>query len=202
MAGARRKKCSICGEMIDDENEVVKYKNGYAHRKCFNLAITITVREKKENLVEAKQKKSKTADTPKPQKELKMGLSEAEYADKRKLCDYIRNATKEDVSVATYALIEDYKKKYQISYSEMYADLYWYFELCGHEVEGDLIIGVVPRCHTQAQKYYKSIERSNAACQENLKNLPEMYKETNAAVSTERRTVRPQIDIAAIGGDE
>lgn len=205
MAGAKRPKCSICKETIESDDDIVKYKHTLVHRKCFNIAITVTVSEKKEDLIEAKEGKKKTKTDkpkPKPQKELKMGLSEEEYADKRKLCDYIRNITKEDVSVATYALIEDYKKKYQISYQEMYADLYWYFELCNHDVEGDLVIAVVPRCHTEAQKYYKSIERSNASCQKNLKKLPEMYQEKTVAISNERRTTKPQIDIATIGGDE
>lgn len=208
MAGKKfQRKCLICDEWIEDIREteiVVPYKKGYVHRKCFDLAMKVIVKEKTVNLAEAKRKESPTKSSttkPKPQKELKDGLSEEEYAEKRKLCNYIRELTKEDLSVATYTLIEEYKKKYQISYQEMYADLYWYFELCEHAVEGDRVIAMVPRCHTEAQKYYKSIERSNSSCQENLENLPHMYKETTAAISNERRSVKPQIDIAAIGGD-
>jgi hypothetical protein len=200
MAGRKgQRKCKICGEWISESEEKVEYKNGFVHRKCFNLAMKVVIREKKDTLSETKNKASNVK--PKPQKELKDGLSEEEYAEKRKLCDYIREITKEDVSVVTYSLIEEYKKKYKISYQEMYSDLYWYFELCGHEVESDRVIAIVPKCHTEAQKYYKSIEQSNASCQENLEKLPQMYKETSAAVSNTRRNVVPQIDIAAIGGD-
>lgn len=200
MAGRKgQRKCAICGGWIKDvEQESVQYKNRCVHRQCYAIAMKTVITEKKDTLAT---KKKAVATKPKPQKELKDGLSEEEYAEKKKLCDYIRELTKEDISVATYTLMEEYKKKYQISYQEMYADLYWYFELCDHVVEGDRVIAIVPRCHTEAQKYYKSIERSNTSCQENLDNLPQMYKETTAAVSEERRTIKPQIDIAAIGGD-
>ena len=195
MAGNKRK-CKICGEWIEDNDDSVKYKNGYAHTNCFNIAMKVTVTQKKETL----QLKKKTV-SKKPQKELKDGLSEEEYNEKRNLCDYIRHLIKDDVSVATYKLIEDYKKKYNISYKEMYDDLYWYFELCNHNVEGDLVIAIVPMCHTEAQKYYTSINAANASCQKYLNKLPNMYKETTAPVSERRNKKLPQIDIGAIGGD-
>ena len=73
MAGGRRK-CKICGEWIEDNNDSVKYKNGYAHTHCFDIAMKVTVSNKKESL----QSKKKTT-SKKPQKELKDGLSEEEY---------------------------------------------------------------------------------------------------------------------------
>lgn len=195
MAG--RRKCQICKEWIQDDEESIKYKTGYAHRKCFNVAMKLVTTEKKTKLASAKKKEA-----PKPQKELKDGLSEEEYREKCKLCDYIRELTQEDLSVATYKLIEDYKKKYKISYTEMYQDLQWYFDLCGNAVEGDRVIAMVPLCHTEAQKYYLSIEKANVSCQENLKNLPTMYKSRRAVMSDIRRTPVDQIDISALGGDE
>lgn len=191
-----RRKCKICNEWIEDNADSISYKNGYVHKQCFNIAMKVTTTEKKESL----SKKSKVK-TPKPQKELKEGLSEEEYQDKKKLCDYIRELTREDISVATYKLIEDYKKKYKITYEQMYSDLYWYFDICNHAVEGDMVIGIVPMCHTEAQKYYESIRQSNASCQANLEKLPNMYKKSWAVTSTENRSKPVQIDIAAIGGD-
>lgn len=200
MAGkSGRRKCKICDGWIEIGDESVEYKNGHAHRTCFNIAMKVAVTEKKETLATTVNKKKVKA--AKPQKELKDGLSEEEYKDKCNLCDYVRNLIKEDLSVKIYKLIEDYKKKYSISYQEMYKDLFWYFEIQEHEIDGD-IVGIIPYCHSEAQKYYQSIERANASCQENLKKLPNMYKETTAAISNERQSKVQEINIAAIGGDE
>lgn len=195
MAGAKRK-CKICGEWIEDKNDSVKYKTGYAHTKCFNIAMKAVVDVKKSNLTQMKKTTKKTV---RPQKELKEDLSEEEFKDKKRLCDYIRELIKEDISVATYHLMEEYKKKYKITYKEMYDDLYWYFNICNHEVEGEKVIAMVPWCHTDAQKYYASIEKSNASCQKHLKELPNMYKETIALVSKKREKREENIDISTIG---
>lgn len=197
MAG--RRKCKICNEWIEDNSDSVVYKNGYAHRNCFNIAMRVTVTEKKESLT-----KKKTQPVKK-QKELKEGLSEEEFQQKKKLCDYIRYLTKEDISVVTYKLMEDYKKKYGITYQQMYDDLYWFFDICNHEVTGSTVIGVVPNCHTEAQKYYASIQRANASCQAKLDQLPDMYKVAHVTTGvTGRRSAPEQIDISSIGagGDQ
>ena len=146
MAGGRRK-CKICGEWIEDNNDSVKYKNGYAHRNCFNVAMKVVVTEKKEKLSKEKQEPKRKA-----QKVLKEGLSEEEYREKVELCEYIKQLTHEELSVATYKLIEDYKKKYKISYREMKEDLFWYFEIQEKPIEGEMIIGIIPIFHTTAQR--------------------------------------------------
>lgn len=197
MAG-RQRKCKICGEWITDNNDSLKYKNGYAHKGCFNIAMKVTVSNKKEAL----RTKKKTTSATKPQKELKDGLSEEEYKDKCMLCDYIRSLTHEDVTVVTYKLIEDYKRDYGITYREMYDDLYWYFCLCNNDVKSDKVIGMVPYCHSDAQRYYRSIQKSNVSCREHLNNLSEMYKETSAPVSDRRGESYPQIDIEAFLGED
>ena len=83
----------------------------------------------------------------------------------------------------------------------MYADLYWYFEITNHSVDGGMVIGIVPMCHTEAQKYYEAIKQANISCQANVEKLPNMYKKTRAVTSTGNRNKPEQIDIAAIGGD-
>lgn len=192
-----KRKCQICGEWIEDNADSVVYKKGYAHRNCFNVAMKVITSEKKETLASKKIKQQ-----PKPQKELKEGLSEEEYREKKALCDYIRCLISEDISVVNYKLMEDYKKKYNISFREMHDDLKWYFDLLGHEVSGDTIVAIIPSIHTEAQKYYLSIQQSNKSCQENISKLPQMYKEKQAVASNERRGKIPQIDLAAIGGEK
>lgn len=197
MARGGKRKCKICGEWIENNNDSVSYKKGYAHEHCFNIAMKAVVEVKKKEIAQ----QSKSAKAPKPQKELKEGLTEEEYREKQQLCNYMRNLIKEDLPIAAYQLMEDYKKKYKISYKEMHEDLQWYFELGDHSVEGDLVIAVVPRCHTEAQKYYDSIRIANASCREHLKELPNMYKETVATASGKRELKQNQIDISAIGSE-
>lgn len=192
------RRCKICGEPVGISEESIPYKRGVAHRKCFDLSMKIITSNKKENLsCEKKKKVSK----PKPQVELKEGLTEEEYQEKRKLCDYIRELTKEDLSVATYKLMDDYKKKYKISYTEMYDDLKWYFDFCDHDVDGERVIAMVPLCHTEAQRYYKSVKETNALIMENLKELPDMYQTKRAVVSKRKQSLK-EIDISTLGGDE
>lgn len=196
MAGGRRK-CKICGEWIEDNNDSVKYKNGYAHRNCFNVAMKVVVTEKKEKLSKEKQEPKRKA-----QKVLKEGLSEEEYREKVELCEYIKQLTHEELSVATYKLIEDYKKKYKISYREMKEDLFWYFEIQEKPVEGEMIIGIIPIFHTTAQNNLQEIKASQNSFSENLKNIPRMYQEKSRAMSKGRPEKVFQIDIAEIGGDK
>ena len=196
MAGGRRK-CKICGEWIEDNNDSVKYKNGYAHRNCFNVAMKVVVTEKKEKLSKEKQEPKR-----KVQKVLKEGLSEEEYGEKVELCEYIKQLTHEELSVATYKLIEDYKKKYKISYREMKEDLFWYFEIQEKPIEGEMIIGIIPIFHTTAQKNLQEIKASQNSFSENLKNIPRMYQEKSRAMSKGRPEKVFQIDIAGIGGDK
>jgi len=198
MAGAGKRKCKICDRWIDDNSKSLKYKTGYAHIECFNIAIKVANTEKKEGLQSKKKTKTPIA---KPQKELKDGLSEEEYSDKKQLCDYIRSLIKEDLSVKIYKLMDDYKKKYKISYKQIYEDLYWYFDITDHTIDGD-VIGIVPYCHTEAQKYYESIARAQTSCQEHLNGLSEMYKEVVAVAPAVKQPIKPQIDLATLGKDD
>lgn len=193
MAG-RKRKCQICGEWIEDNTKSTPYKNGYAHTECFNVYLKVTTVEKKENL-QKKVGKPKT----KPQKELKDGMSEEEYQEKKKLCDYIRSLTHEDLPVQTYQLMKNYKKEYKISYKEMHDDLVWYFEIQNHSVDGDVVIGIVPHCHSEAQRYYSNIERSQNSCQSHLNELPSMYKEKKIVSSFDKKVKKPQIDMTIFG---
>lgn len=192
------RKCKICGEPVGASEESIPYKRGIAHRKCFDLSMKIITNNKKDSISSEKKKKVSKS---KPHVELKEGLTEEEYQEKRKLCDYIRELTKEDLSVATYKLMDDYKKKYKISYAEMYDDLKWYFDFCDHDVDGERVIAMVPLCHTEAQKYYKSVRETNALIIENLKELPDMYQTKRAVVSKRKQSLK-EIDISTLGGDE
>lgn len=189
-----KRKCQICGEFIEHEEEWVPYKNRYAHAECFNLAMKMATQGKKEKLQEMKHPAAKA---PKKQKELKDGLAEDEYQEKVQLCDYIRSLIHEDLSPKVYKLMEDYYKKYKISYSEMLTDLKWYFEELENPVAGD-VIGIVPYIHGDAQKYYADIKRAQEDCKTKMDQITEMYQEKTMRIQflNERRI--KQIDLNSL----
>lgn len=186
-----RRKCKICGNWIEDNSDSVPYKSGYAHTKCFNLAIKIVTTEKSKKL------QNKTT-KPKPQKELKEGLTEEEYQDKKRLCDYIRKQTDADVTIKAYKLMEDYIKKYKITHKQMLQDLKYYFEITGHPVDGDLI-GIIPYIHDEAQKYYTDIDTMQNNCKEKIKELNDFYPEVSVQILKTESKTQPQIDISSLG---
>ena len=187
----RKRKCRICGEWIEDNSDSVPYKKGYCHTKCFNVAMkVVTVEKSKEVATKAK--------TQKPQKELKDGLSEEEFNQKKQLCDYLRGLTGKDLPVKTYKLIEDYQKKYKMTFSQIEEDLRYFYGVKENEVEGDAI-GIVPYIHTEAQEYYESLHDAYASYKE-AGNIPDMFSDEKIKVSVDLVVEKPQIDLSKIGG--
>ena len=188
-----KRKCVICGEFIENNDESIPYKKRYAHINCFNVAMKVVTTEKNKKTT-TNNKTSKK----KPQKELKEGLTEEEYQEKTKLCDYIREKTKSDLTVKIYKLIEDYKKKYKLSYHDMYMTLYWYFSIKGNPVEGDMV-GIIPYTYDEAKKSMEKLQSVQEDCEKKLDKIQELYpnKTISSPVIGERKI--DQIDISKIG---
>lgn len=197
MGSGRKRKCKICGNWIEDNNDSIPYKNGYCHKNCFNVAMKVVTTEKRNRVSE---KISSAKSSSKPQKELKEGLTEEEFQQKKDLCNYLRELTKKDLPVKTYKLIDDYRKKYKISFKEMKDDLVYFFEIRGNVVDGDAI-GIIPYCHTEAQDYYKEQKEQISSCEFQIKDLPYMYKDKEIKVVVNTKVDKPQISIEKIGGD-
>lgn len=189
-----KRKCVICGKYIENNEDSVPYKNRYAHTNCFNIAIKVATTNKTEKA------KSKAAPVSKPnaQKELKEGLSEEEYQEKKKLCDYIREQTKKDLTIKIYKLIEDYKKKYKLSYEDMYRTLYWYFTTQGHPVEGDMV-GIIPYAYDEAKTSTEKIQELQKDCQNKMAHMQEFYPDKTISSPIIGGRKIDQIDISKIG---
>lgn len=187
------KKCVICNEPIADEKGV-PYKGRFAHQKCFNIAIKTLQKDKTDKVVEkAKKTNRKVA---KPKTELKEALSEEEYAKKKHYFDYLRTLViDEELSAKTYALTDDYIKKYGFTYDSMYWTLYYLHEIIEKDLVGD-VVGLVPYYHTEAQRYFESIQRVEEA-NKNM-DITQMYKEKVIKVQPRKRKIK-QIDIESIG---
>ena len=190
-----KRKCAICGEWIDDNSESVPYKKRYAHLKCFNVAMQVVVSEKSRG--EKTSVKTKEVKT-RPQKEVKAGLSEEEYLEKKQLCDYLRKCLNTDITIKIYKLMEDYIKKYKVSYHEIYETLYWYYSIENNPVQGDMI-GIFPYIYDEAKKKMAVIENAQKDCTGKINDMQKMYQEKVLTAPDIRERVIEQIDISKIG---
>lgn len=197
MAG-RIRKCRLCGNPIENNEQSVPYKNGYAHKNCFDTTIKKITQDKKEKLATKKPDRGQKSLKPaKPQKELKEGLSEEEFAEKKQLCSYIRELINEDLSVKIYKLMDDYRKKYKFTFNDMYMDLKYYFEVKENPIEGDAI-GIVPYIHDEAQKYYINLKNVQEDCEGKMDSLPSMYQEKRITISAGSKRKVKQIEMSEI----
>lgn len=189
-----KRKCVICGEYIENNDESVPYKKRYAHVNCFNVAMKIVTTDKN------KKTTANTTASPKkkPQKELKEGLTEEEYQDKTKLCDYIKEKTQNDLTVKIYKLIDDYKKKYKLTYKDMYMTLYWYFSIRGNPIGGDMV-GIIPYTYDEAKRNMQKLQETQEDCESKIKKIQEFYPNKTISSPVVGERVIDQIDISKIG---
>lgn len=189
-----KRKCAICGEWIEDNSDSVPYKKRYAHLNCFNVAMKVVTTEKKPKSVKTTQKSDKKT----PQKEVKTGLTEKEYQEKKELCDFIREKTNADITIKIYKLIDDYIKKYKVTYKDIYEALYWYFSIENNEIKGDMI-GIFPYIYDEAKNAMDNIRSAQKNCQEKLEIMENMYPEKALQFPNVEDRVIDQIDISKIG---
>ena len=191
-----KRKCRICGEWIEPSEEYVPYASGsvrgFAHQTCFDKEMKQLLTSKKKKSVKSSKKASDKA-----AKELKDGLSDEEYKEKQKLCDYIRQLINDDLSPKIYTLIEYYKKKFSVSYAEIRDTLYWYYELKENPVEGDAI-GIFPYEYTNAMQYLHSIEQTEKH-NEQIHNVSNLYPVKTIRISPTPIPQKKMIDIENIG---
>lgn len=190
-----KRKCAICGKWIEDNNESVPYKKRYAHLNCFNVAMKVVTTEKSK-----KSKKEKTLEkNNKPiQKEIKTGLTEEEYQQKKRLCDFLRQKTKQDITIKIYKLIDDYIKKYKVTYEEIYETLYWYYVIEENNIQGDMI-GIFPYIYDEAKSKIENIKNAQKDCHDKIKSMSTMYPEKTLKLPKVERRFLDQIDISKIG---
>ena len=193
-----KRKCTICGEWIENNSQSIPYKGKWSHEKCFQIAMKTIKKDKDEKLAEKTKSKSKTKSTPKPRAELKDAVSEEEYADKKQYYQYLRELINEELSAKVYALSDQYVSRYNFTFKEMYHTLVYLHEIVEKELVGD-IVGLIPYYHDQAKDYYKSIEQVEEANKDI--DISKMYKEKVIRIQPKKRIVK-QIDIESIGKGE
>lgn len=191
---ARQKKCVICNELIVDE-EGVPYKGRFAHQKCFNNAIK-TLQQDKSKQIDKVAEKKKVGRKARPKAELKEALSEEEYEKKQKYYKYLRQIVGNDeLSAKTYALTEDYIRRYEFTYETMQQTLVYLHEIIEKDLVGD-VVGLIPYYYSEAMQYYDAISKV-VELNEGI-DISQMYKEKTIIVQPKRRRIK-QIDIESIG---
>lgn len=189
----RPRKCVICNESIGADEVSVPYKNRYAHQRCFNVAMKTLQKNKKEKLNKNSSDKKKKA---KPAVELKDGVTEEEYQEKKKYYTYLRKLIDGDLSAKIYAVSEDYIKRYGFTWESMYSTLVYLNEIKEKELIGD-IVGIIKYYHDEAQDYYTSVRKVEENNKD--KDISTMYKPNIVYINPKKRRVK-QLDIESIGG--
>ena len=194
----RPRMCVYCGEKILPEEKSVPFKKRYAHERCFNEAIKSAQQEKQKKLDE--KIKTKTGRSKKPQIELKDAMSEEEYKEKKKFYDYVRSLYKEDEELPAkiYAVVEDYRRKYNFTFDGMYKTLFYLHELKGRDLEKD-IVGIIKYYYSEALKYYRQIEQVEELNKDI--DVSNFYKTRTVCVTPRQNKKQKQIDISLIGED-
>ena len=193
-----KRKCTICGEWIENNSQSIPYKGKWAHEKCFQIAIKAIKKEKDDKLAEKTKSKAKTKSVPKPKAELKDAVSEEDYADKKQYYQYLRELINEELSAKVYALSDQYVSRYNFTFKEMYQTLVYLHEIIEKELVGD-IVGVIPFYFTEAQNYFRSVKQVEEINKDI--DISKMYKEKIVRIQPKKRNIK-QLNIENIGKGE
>lgn len=169
------RKCIVCGKWIPEEEmgNAVPYKKRFAHKGCFNQMMK-TLKINKDEELKDKQEKKKTQKTT-PKVELKNGLSDEEYREKREYYDYLKQILNTDkLSAKVYTLSEKYLNQFNSwSWKGMKDALVYMYEIKEKEITGD-VVGYLPYIYEEAVKFFEEVKRVEA---NNKKvSLSDMYK--------------------------
>lgn len=195
---ASKHKCALCGEMINSPSDEIPYKSRYVHKTCFNASLKAIKKDKDEKLTEKSKAKTKSKSIPKPRAELKDAISEEEYAEKKQYYQYLRELIDDELSAKVYALSDQYISRYSFTFKEMYQTLVYLHEIIEKELVGD-VVGLIPYYLTEAQEYFKSVDRAEEANKDI--DVSKMYKEKIIKIQPKKRVVN-QIDIESIRKEE
>lgn len=199
MGAGRPKKCMICGESIIGEEGILYKNNRFVHSRCFQSEVKNIAKEKQKQLNNTST--NKRGRKPKPQVELKDGLSEEEYNNKKAYYEYIKrlmnNEPNESFDPKIYAISTNINEKYGIPWKWMYLTLVYMNEIIEYDFDTEKgVAGLIPYYYGRAKQYYTELER----IEKNNKdlNIDGMYEEKVIYIKPKKRPVR-QLNIEDIG---
>lgn len=156
-----KRKCVLCGETIDNNNESIPYKNRYAHKECFNILM------KNSLLKETRTTSKKTKDKSKEERGvcnpivLKKGLTEEEYKKKKSFFDTLKQITPlHSIEAKDYAISENYINKYKFTWDGMEYTLKYVFEVLDNNNFVNTPLMVIPNYYNEACVFYGQIQEA------------------------------------------
>ena len=195
-----KRKCVICGQYIEqditDKENVIPYKDRYAHKTCFNNMLKVANKKKKEELHTKTKKKT---NQPKKITVLKDGMTEEEFQQKKKFFKYVQNLLNvESLEAKHYQVSEAYIKKYKYTYLGMMYTLQYYFDYLGNELKGQDCIGIVPYYYNDAQSWNEKRNDTAEFNEKTIKQKDKVYTYHNIRISPPKPAL-DLIDIERIG---
>jgi 5-hydroxyisourate hydrolase-like protein (transthyretin family) len=199
MSAGRPKKCMICGESIIGEEGILYKNNRFVHSKCFQSEVKNIAKEKQKQLNNTST--NKRGRKPKPQAELKDGLSEEEYNDKKTYYEYIKqlmnNESDEPFDPKIYAISTNINEKYGIPWKWMYLTLVYMNEIIEYNFDFKKgVVGLIPYYYSQTKKFYEELDRIETNNKD--LNTDGMYKETTIYIKRPKRPIK-QLSVEDIG---
>lgn len=179
------RKCLVCGKIIEKEEEIncIPYKSRLAHPDCFNSAMKMVKTDKDAQLEKQKKKKEtknkiegsgRKVITKTPKAELKDGVSDEEYKEKKQYYDYLHNLLGVDkLSAKVYTVSERDKERFGWTWGGMYNTLVYLNEIKEKELIGD-IVGIIAFYYEESERFYEEIKKVEESNKE--ASLSDMYQ--------------------------
>ena len=162
---ARLKKCVLCGDSILPTEAFVPYKGKYVHQHCFDASMrqlgqskraTLATRTRQQKEKKQKEKVSKCASL---EKELKEGMSEEEYAKKKRYYEYLKSLLEDEtLTIKQFAVSEKYIERYNFTFEGMYQTLVYLNEILRKELKGD-VVGIIPYFYEECERFNKDLQQ-------------------------------------------
>lgn len=189
-----KRKCVICSQYIEKDDETVPYKNRYAHVKCFNSLMKMAVKSNGEKKA-ASMRKKKTVKV----KAVGEALSEEEAKEKRDLIAYVERLFGEKANSKIYTQIKNMKSDFPYyTYAGIKSALEYFYEVQDNPIT-QKGVGIVPYIYDQAQKYFEHLYKTyehNAK----IEDVSTLYKETKIKI-VPPRTPQEEKSMDYKGGD-
>jgi hypothetical protein len=192
-----KRKCVICSNWIEKEDETVPYKNRLAHVQCFNSMMKMAVKSNSEKKA-AKSKKTKKINP----KSTVLGdcLTEEESKQKRSLISYIEELFGEKANAKTYTQIKNLMRDYPyFTYVGLEQSIRFFYEIKENPITNQGL-GIVPYVYDQAQEYFKNlgeVQSHNAS----ISNVNELYAHKKVRIAPPKIVEEESIERTGGGYD-
>lgn len=183
------RKCVVCGNSINENDEIVPYKKRFAHKNCFNQAIKMIRADKNEELKKKEEEKKVTKTKKQTIKaELKDGLSDEEYKEKKEYYNYVKDIIGVDkLNAKIYVISERFITQYGFTWESMKATLVYLKEIKNKLLTGD-VVSIIPYYYDEAKNFYgelEEVEKKN----KNI-NVENLYTNKVVRVKPSKRQIK------------